>query len=540
MKNSDEEKKQKVPLKEIANEKISPEVLKTIPQEAAAVYKFVPLAKDDDSLEVGMVNPEDLQAKEALRFIAQRSGLEISRYTISERDFKNILKQYENLHHEVKKALEELQEELGKEEKEKSSKKTKLKKFSSIEKRAEEISSQAPISKIVAVILKHATEGKASDIHIEPLEDQVKVRFRVDGILHLGLNLPKRTHSAIVSRVKILSELKIDESRVPQDGRFQTKIGGKKIDFRVSTFPISNGEKVVLRVLDPNVGLNKFEDLGLHGYNLRTLKEAIKQPFGTILVSGPTGSGKTTTLYAVLKQLNQEGVNIVSLEDPVEYYIEGVNQSQTKPEIQYTFASGLRHILRQDPDVIMVGEIRDEETAELAVHAALTGHILLSTIHTNDAIGVVPRLVDMGVGSFLIPPSLNLAVAQRLTRRLCDKCKKEITAPEKAAVIIEKELNKLNPEERKRYPQQERPFKIYRPAGCKYCGDKGTTGRIAVFEMLKMNQHLENIINKDLTESSLKEEAERQGMITMKQDGIYKVLKGQVAFEEMLRVVENN
>src|SRR4030043_922255 len=307
---------------------------------------------------------------------------------------------------------------------------------------------EAPVSKIVDVMLRYAQEGRASDIHIEPYEKDVKARFRVDGVLHTSLVLPKNIHSAIVSRIKILSNMKIDETRVPQDGRFQSVIDNKKIDFRVSSLPVTQGEKVVMRLLDPTTGLMGFEELGLTGRNLDLLKKGIFQPFGMVVLTGPTGSGKSTTLYAILKELNQEGTNIISLEDPVEYYIEGVNQSQIRPEINFTFATGLRSILRQDPDIIMVGWIRDSETAGLAVHAALTGHIMLSTLHTNNAVGVIPRLIDMGVSSFLIPSALNLSMSQRLVRRLCPECKKQIVPPPKVSEMIKREFERMSPQAR--------------------------------------------------------------------------------------------
>jgi len=520
----------KVPFIDLTGREIPEEALREIPEEAAAFYKFVPISRKDNLLEIGMVDPGDLKAKEALRFITRQSGLETKIFIISLTDFKNVLKQYRTLRGEVKKALQELEKELKTEEGVKPLKG----KTGEI---AKQIVAEAPITKIVAVILRHATEGRASDVHIEPVESKVKVRFRVDGVLYTSLLLPKETQAAIVSRIKILSNLKIDETRVPQDGRFHTIVSGKKIDLRVSTFPTVGGEKVVLRVLDPTVGLRTFPQLGLQDYNLETLKSSIKQPFGMILITGPTGSGKTTTLYAILNELNQEGVNIVSLEDPVEYHVQGINQSQVRPEINYSFASGLRHVLRQDPDVIMVGEIRDEETANLAIHAALTGHILLSTLHTNDAVGVIPRLVDMGIGPFLLPAALNVAIAQRLVRRLCPKCKKEVTASPRTARIIKEQVAQLSPEQQKNLSLKE-PLKIYRPVGCKYCGGKGTKGRVALYEMLKMTPRLETIISKDLSETGIREEAKRQGMVTMKQDGITKVLQGLISFEEMLRVVE--
>ncbi|MFH0906640.1 MAG: GspE/PulE family protein [bacterium] len=526
----DKGKALKAPFVDLTNRKIPVDILKEIPEEASDFYRFAPISRNGDILSIGMVDPNDLRAKEALRFILQRSNLKSEIFAIDQSGLDNVLKQYRTLRGEVNKALKELAVELEEEEGKESDK-------SKVGDIAEKIVAEAPITKIVAVILRHATEGRASDVHIEPIEKKVKVRFRVDGILYTSLFLPKEIHPAIVSRIKILSGLKIDETRVPQDGRFHTNIARKKIDFRVSTLPTANGEKVVLRVLDPTVGLRTFTELGIQGHNLSLLEDAIKKPFGMILITGPTGSGKTTTLYAILNTLNQEGVNIISLEDPVEYYIEGINQSQIRPKIDYTFSSGLRHILRQDPDIIMVGEIRDEETAGLSIHAALTGHILLSTLHTNNAIGVIPRLIDMGIGVFLLPSSLNLSIAQRLVRRLCPKCRKEISAPAQTSKIIEDELAKLDPNQKKNFPWKA-PFKIYRAVGCKFCGGKGNKGRIALYEMLKTTPQLEEIINKDISEARIREEAKRQGMITMRQDGISKVLQGMMTFEEMIKAVE--
>lgn len=518
---------------DLAGREVGVDVLREIPEEAAIFYRFVPIVREGDVLKVGMVDPSDLKAKEALRFIVQRSELKLDVYLISQADFEEILKQYRTLRGEVKRALKELEKEL---ETEKGGQKK-----AEREELVQKIAAEAPITKIVAVILRHAAEGDASDIHIEPTEDRVKVRFRVDGVLYASIFLPTEVQVAVVSRIKILANLKIDETRVPQDGRFHTVITGRKIDFRVSTFPTVNGEKVVLRVLDPSVGLRSFADLGLQGRNLEMVKENINRPFGMILITGPTGSGKTTTLYSILRELNQESVNIISLEDPVEYYIPGVSQSQIKPEIGYTFASGLRHILRQDPDVIMVGEIRDEETADLAIHAALTGHILLSTLHTNNAVGVIPRLIDMGVDSFLLPPTLNLAIAQRLVRRLCPECRKEVVASPEATEIIEEELAKIKAAGRgEGLEKWEKPFKIYRAQGCKHCNGKGTKGRIALFEVLSMTSELEDAVNKGATELTIKKEAQKQGMISMKQDGVLKVLDGVISFEEMIKSVEED
>ena len=391
----------KVPLKESLPEEISQETLSVIPKESAEYYKMVPLRirKEERVLEVGMVYPENALAQEALKFLARQQKLRPEIFLITLTDFKKVLEKYRAPKREMEKALEKLEKEI------------KIAPEKRIEKREfERMAEEAPIIKIVAVILRQAVEGRASDIHIEPTRENLKVRYRLDGVLHSSLLLPLKIHPAIVSRIKILSGLKIDETRIPQDGRFSTNIGEKRIDFRVSTFPTTLGEKVAIRVLDPEEGLKSLDELGLRDQNLKWIKEAIKKPYGMILATGPTGCGKTTTLYALLRILNREEVNIVTLEDPVEYFIPGVNQSQVKPEINYTFARGLRQILRQDPDIIMVGEIRDAETVALAIHAALTGHLVLSTLHTTNALAVIPRLIDMGVEPFLIPPTLSLSL----------------------------------------------------------------------------------------------------------------------------------
>ncbi len=520
-----------VPYLSLAGKNIPAEILKEISEEAASFYQFVPIEKKGNILQVGMVNPDDLKAMQALNFIAKRHNFEPKISIITASDLKNVLVQYRTLKEEVATALRELQEEL-------IEAKPDVRR-SKAEEVAERVMAEAPITKIVAVMLRHAQEGMASDIHIEPSENEVRIRFRVDGILYTSIILPKNIHSSVATRIKILSNLKIDETRIPQDGRFHSVIDGKKIDFRVSTFPTSFGEKVVLRLLDPTIGLLNFEQLGLSGYNLKVMQEGIERPFGMILITGPTGSGKTTTLYAILNVLNQTGVNIVSLEDPIEYNIEGINQSQIKPEIGYTFASGLRSILRQDPDIIMVGEIRDEETADLATHSALTGHIVLSTLHTNNAIGVIPRLIDMGVSGFLLPSAVNIAMAQRLIRRLCPQCKKEVDPLPRAKEMIEKELAQIPEQTRKEYLDiLNKGIKIWEAPGCKFCAGKGTKGRIAIYEALHMTPQLDRIIIEGVTETKILEESRRQGMLTMRQDGFLKVLAGTVSLEEVLEAVE--
>jgi len=519
----------KIPLKEVLPQDVPLKILQLIPEESAKFYKMIPIGKTDNLLEVGMVYPEDLKAQEALKFLTRKEKLSYKVFLITLTTFNNLLKQYRTLRREVTKALEELEEEIKVE---------KIKRPTPVAtKELERLVEEAPIAKVVAVILRHAVEGDASDIHIEPTREKLRVRFRLDGVLHSSLLLPLRIHQAVVARIKILSNMKIDEMRVPQDGRFSTKIEDREIDFRVSTFPTTEGEKVAIRVLDPSKGMLDLEQLGLMGRNLRVIKAAIKKPFGMILATGPTGAGKTTTLYAILRILNQEGVNIIALEDPVEYYIEGVNQSQVRPEIGYTFASGLRSVVRQDPDIIMVGEIRDEETASLATHAALTGHIVLSTLHTTNALGTIPRLIDLGIKPYLIPPSLSISLAQRLVRKLCPECKKKVKPKSKIKELILNQLETLPPAVKKEIEMPKEIF-IFEPQGCKKCRSEGYKGRVGVFEVLEMTDHLSEIILKEPSEAELWEEAKGQGMITMMQDGILKVLEGATSIEEILRVAE--
>lgn len=517
-----------VPIKLFEEDEVIPDdVLREVSEDAAKNYYFIPFRKVENFLEVGMINPDDLKARDALRFILLRKGYDPRVYLIVPSDFNRLVKQYRTLKGEVAEAVVRLKKEfeeipLGKEEAPE-----------------EKITEEAPVTKMLAVILKHAVEGRASDVHIEPLEDKVRVRFRVDGVLHTSLTVPKEVHAALVSHIKILSNLKIDESRVPQDGRFRTKVGANYVDLRISTFPTSEGEKVVMRILDTTTGVKYLTDLGLEGRYVDVLQRAISRPFGMILITGPTGSGKSTSLYAILNIVNKDGINIVSLEDPIEYYIEGVNQSQVKPEINYDFASGLRSILRQDPDIIMVGEIRDSETAGLAVHAALTGHIVFSTLHTNDAMGVIPRLIDMKVESYLLPAALNLAIAQRLVKRLCPDCKKATTPNQEVLNMIKTAFEEVGTDELKlRGIDPQKEIVIYEPQGCPKCLHKGTRGRVAIFEMLEITPDVERVILHDLSEANLLAEAKRQKMISMKNDGILKVVEGKVSIGDVVEVVE--
>lgn len=379
---------------------------------------------------------------------------------------------------------------------------------------------------ILAGSIVLAVSQRASDIHIEPEQQNLRIRFRVDGVLRDVIEMPVSLEAAMVSRIKILSHLKIDETRVPQDGRFDISTHGHEIDLRVSTLPTVKGEKVALRILDKSQNIADFASLGITDHSLKVLEESIKKPYGIILSTGPTGSGKSTTLYSILKQISNPSVNVITLEDPVEYEMPGVNQCQIKPKIGFSFASGLRSVLRQDPNIIMVGEIRDAETASMATHAALTGHLVLTTLHTNDAAGALPRLTNMGIEPFLITSSINVVMAQRLLRKICPKCKQEEEIPHELMLSIEKELAKFN---------LPKPYKFYKGKGCPEC-NQGYKGRIGIYEALDMTDKIEDLAIKRRPASEIFHAAVEEGMITMKQDGFTKALKGITTVEEVLRV----
>lgn len=513
------------PVRYLKGVEISFDTLRDIPEESARHYKIIPLGRHEGYLDVGMLYPDDAASEEALKFVATRANLPVRIFIITPSDFQTILEEYRSLSGEVTKALGEFEKEyeaLGED--------VKIRRTDTMR-----IVEEAPVTKMMAVILRHAVEGMASDIHIEPTRTNLRVRFRVDGVLYTSLLLPLDVHPAFVTRIKVMTNLKIDEARVPQDGRFHAEINNKAIDFRVSTFPTAFGEKVAIRILDPEAGIASLADLGLEGGGLAKIEEAIRRPYGLVLITGPTGSGKSTSLYTILQRLNEERYNIMSLEDPIEYYIPGVNQSQVHPEIGYDFSTGLRHIMRQDPDIIMVGEIRDKETAALAIHAALTGHLVLSTLHTNNAIGVIPRLIDMGIDPFLIAPTLILAVGQRLARKLCTDSRKTIELGDRMKQSIASAIATM-PEDAKKTAEAMMTGKVYEAEVGATC-PKGTRGRIGVFEVLTMTPELEKIILEHPSESLIAEEARRQGMLTMRQDGVLKVLKGIIGFEELLEVV---
>lgn len=520
-----------IPYIDLVGLNIPPKVLQEIPIEAVSFYKFIPFARSGNTIKVAMVDPLNIEAQEALKFITHRNQLKTQIYIVSTDGFNQVYRQYRTLLSEVGEALTVLEQTSR--QKDESPVEQKLQKTKDII----SVKEEAPISKIVGVIIRHAVEGLASDIHIEPVSDKLKVRFRVDGVLHTSLVLPKRIYQSVVTRIKILANLKIDEQRKPQDGRFRLLVDDNDIDFRISTFPTAFGEKVVIRILDVGHGMSTLEELGFIGRGLDIILENIKKPHGMVLITGPTGSGKSTTLYSIMNILNQDAVNIVTLEDPVEYYINGVNQSQVRPEIGYTFASGLRSILRQDPNIIMVGEIRDSETAELAVHAALTGHLVLSTLHTNDAIGVIPRLIDMHIEPFLLSASLNLMMAQRLVKKICPDCREEIEILPKMTEFIKQTMDGIS-ESAKKYIELKPPYKLYHGAGCRTCVNKGTKGRIAIYEVLSITKELEKVIIERSGESEILKEFQRQGMLTMFQDGLIKSLQGLIMFEEVMKVVK--
>lgn len=514
-----------VPAKSIKDQTIPFEILKYIPEESAVHYKIVPISVKSGVLEVGMVDPDDIEARDALNFISSRVGMPFKVFLISEDDFHQAVTLYKGLSGEVTKALSELETDIETVADEEAP-------TTPISGGETRIIEDAPVTKIVATILRYAVEGSASDIHIERMADKVRVRFRVDGDLHTSLVLPVKVHEAVIARIKILANMKLDEKRKPQDGRFPARIEGKKVDFRVSTFPAYYGEKVEMRILDQEQGIRTLDDIGFSPTNLDVLKRAILKPYGLILISGPTGSGKSTTLYAMMNAINSEEKNMLSLEDPIEYRMEGVNQSQVRPEIGYTFASGLRTTLRQDPDIIMVGEIRDKETAQLAIQAALTGHLVLSTIHTNTAMGVIPRLVDMGVDPYLIAPTLILTMAQRLVPKLCSDGGKEVPVEGALSMMIDKQFSDLSSEFRSAIKP---PKSVFEAAPTPTCPN-GTRGRVAVAEVIEIDKDLERAILTNPTEDNLFKIARSKGFLTMREDAMQKAFRREIPWSEVNRL----
>lgn len=513
-----------MPARELDDKDASGKVLEYISEESALHYKVVPLAIKDGVLEVGALDPLNLETRDALNFISARIGMPYKIFAISEADFNAVLERYKGLSGEVTKALSELETELTVNTAAPEDKKDGVKESSEAI-----IVEDAPVTKIVATILSYASEGKASDIHIEPMRENIRIRFRVDGVLNTSLILPSKVHSAIVARIKILSNMRLDEKRKPQDGRFSAKVGENKIDFRVSTFPTYYGEKVVMRILDQSQGMRTLNDLGFSESNLKTIRSVLNRPYGLVLLTGPTGSGKTTTLYAMLNEVDKEHRNVLSLEDPIEYSIDSVSQSQVHPEIEYTFATGLRTTLRQDPDIIMVGEIRDKETAQLAIQAALTGHLVFSTLHTNNAIGAIPRLIDMGVDPYLIAPTLALTMAQRLVRKLCPDGGEPMPFEDSIKAMVDKQFEDLPLEFRKDLKFGKEFYGIKPTPTCLL----GTSGRVAVIEVLEMDKNIEKTILENPTEAEIYKIARSKGMLSMKEDAILKAFQKVIPFEEI-------
>lgn len=512
----------KVPYKAIDLSTIDEKLMGLIPEETARTYRAIPISLEGNLLIIGMLHPDDEKAQEAMKFIARQNHVNLGVYLLSYNDLQAVLRKYSPYRAEVEQAVSSLSIKEG-----------------SGGQQAVELeggaAADAPIIKIVADTFREAVLSKASDVHIEPQQTSLRIRLRVDGDLHEVASLPAELAQPIASRIKVVASLKIDENRVPQDGRFRAKLFDREIDFRVATFPTPLGEKIVIRVLDPTTGLKSFENLDLLDRTRETINKGLAKPFGMVLITGPTGSGKTTTLYAFLQSLNTEDVNIVTLEDPVEYFVAGINQSQVRPEIGYDFSSGLRQILRQDPDVIMVGEIRDGETAGLAVQAALTGHVVLSTLHTNNAAGVIPRLIDLKVEPFLLPVSLNLVIAQRLIGVLCPDCKKPEVASPQVQKVIATALADLSPDIQAQFTP---PYQIYRAAGCATCKGRGILGRTGIYEAFLVTKEMEDIVSTGVTTQKIIDQAKKQGMITLRQDGIVKALKGVVSIEEIIRETE--
>ena len=522
-----------IPYVNLGNVVVAPEVLSKLTREVADSYKAVPFGRTDGRLAVAMLDPSNVQAVD---FLTRKTGESIITYLASRGSIDNVLLQYSaEIDDDIKQAIATVADE-GKTKGAKG---------------VQNLVQDAPITRALNTILEYAVNSRASDIHIEPREKEVSIRFRIDGVLREAMKLPKTIEPALISRIKILSNLKIDEHRIPQDGEFTVHAGKKDVDLRIAIAPITWGEQVVIRLLDKTNVLLTLENLGFKGRAYRTIVEGIHTPHGMTLATGPTGSGKSTTLYAVLQALKNVAVNIVTLEDPVEYKMEGINQIQVNTDVGLTFASGLRSILRQDPNIIMVGEIRDEETANLAVQSALTGHVVLSTIHTNSAAGVLPRLLDMNIEPFLVASTVNTVIGQRLVRRICDKCTEQRQSTAAETKSIQETLGKVLPANEADMGRakedlgfdilplaNQTAYTLFKGKGCKECTD-GYKGRIGIYEVFAMSDEMEKLLATKGTTSQIQTQAEKQGMIAMKQDGYLKALNGLTTLEEVARVASD-
>jgi len=521
-----------IPFVDLAKEIVPTDILQIIPEPIAKKHKIVAFEKSGRNLKIAMLNPEDIQT---IDFIKKKTGFKIITCLTSEDSIEVILKQYEK----------SLKAEFGDIIKRDASEVS----DGEVEEDLEKIAQGLPIIRIVDTLIKHAILQEASDIHIEPDEKEVRVRYRIDGILHDAMTLPKQVTQGIIARIKVLSNLKLDEHRVPQDGRFKIEKEGKKMSFRVSILPIFDGEKIVMRLLDESSKGLTMEQMGLTGESLEIMHRQIKKPNGMILVTGPTGSGKTTTLYTVMDILNTPAVNISTVEDPIEYRMPRINQTQIYPKVGLTFASGLRSLLRQDPNIIMIGEIRDNETIEMAIHAAMTGHLVLSTLHTNSAAGALPRLLDMGAEPFLVASTLNVVVAQRLVRKLCSNCRKEYK-------LTSADLNTLNDnyamddileaikkssilKDKLKEKDDWQDMKFFKKAGCEQCNNEGYHGRLGIFEVLEITEEIGKMITQKNTSEEIERQAKSKGMLTMIEDGFIKIIRGLTSIEEIMRVTKD-
>lgn len=512
---------------DLVNMEISAEVLNLIPQNTASHYILIPFEKTDSALRVAMYDPLDLQI---IGFLERRVGTKIEPYLATAEAIRDRIEtQYrKTLGEEVTAALEEVGGEA-----------LKIEEVKDIERDPGTIR-KSPVAEIVSSIFAYAARNRASDIHIEPAGDKTRVRFRVDGVLQERLTLPLEIHSSVISRIKVLSNLKIDEKRIPQDGRMKIEVGGREIDLRIATMPTAIGEKVAIRLLEETATIPTLSELGVRGVSLKRVENAMRRPNGIVLVTGPTGSGKTLTLASILSKINSPRVNIVTIEDPVEVQIPGVNQTQINTAAGLTFVTGLRSFLRQDPNIIMIGEVRDNETAELAVHAALTGHLVFSTLHTNSSAGALPRLIDMQIEPFLLTSTIAAVIAQRLVRKVCPDCKTEYEVPPKIAKQIEDTLGSIFDQA----PKTEKKGKLMlfkggtKDAKCKTCGGSGYSGRTGIFEVLVMSDVIGRLVLERRPTGEIEEQAIKEGMITLVQDGFTKVLEGITTMEEVLRVAE--
>ncbi len=509
-----------IPFISLTSTSFSPQALSFLSRAVVDRFTVIPFFYDDKTktLSVAMANPVDL---DAIMFLRQKTGLSIKTFAAVPLEVRSAINQQyrQELVGDVGEAIKETEQYVP------SSKKT------VDSSQISQIIKEAPIAKIVSTILEYAVSSRASDVHIEPLEDRVRVRYRIDGILYDKLSLPKNVQDALVSRIKILSEMKIDEHRMPQDGRFNFKVNKDEVDLRISTTPTVNGEKIVMRLLRKSGGIPTLPELGLSGMSLRKLESSMLKPHGIILVCGPTGSGKTTTLYSVLERLNTTRVNIMSLEDPVEYQMPGVNQVQINPAVGLTFASGLRSFLRQDPNIILVGEIRDKETTDLAMQAALTGHLVFSTLHTSNAAGALPRLVDLGAEYFLLASTINAIVGQRIVRKICTTCRESYVPPQQLIDEMKSILGNL-------FMPKEQPVKLYHGKGCSACANSGYLGRVGIYEVMVASDQIIRMVTDHAAAIDVERQAIKEGMITMKQDGYLKVLAGETTIEEVLRVAQ--